>query len=88
MNHTATLERMASDPASAQKLTPRVKDDAAMLKAAANLTRDLNAPNSRIYWTDMDSRSPVEAHQQCFRLIVGVMRRDNRVERALVRPSS
>jgi len=53
MNHTATLERMASDPASAQKLTPRVKDDAAMLKAAANLTRDLNVPNSRIYWTDM-----------------------------------
>lgn len=24
-----------------------------MLKAAANLTRDLNVPNSRIYWTDM-----------------------------------
>ena len=24
-----------------------------MLKAAANLTRDLNAPNSTVYWADM-----------------------------------
>src|SRR5205807_2702599 len=31
----------------------RVKDDAAMLKAAASLTRDLNTANSRIYWADM-----------------------------------
>ena len=31
----------------------RAKDDAAMLKAAANLTRDLNAPNDAIYWADM-----------------------------------
>ncbi|HWJ58400.1 MAG TPA: fatty acid desaturase [Sphingomicrobium sp.] len=28
-------------------------DDKAMLKAAANLTRDLNVPNRRIYWADM-----------------------------------
>ena len=28
-------------------------DDKAMLKAAANLTRDLNAPNARIYWADL-----------------------------------
>ena len=27
--------------------------DSAMLKAAANLTRDLNAPNPAIYWADM-----------------------------------
>ena len=31
----------------------RAKDDTAMLKAAANLTRDLNLPNSTIYWADM-----------------------------------
>ncbi len=29
------------------------RDDNAMLKAAANLTRDLNSPNALIYWTDM-----------------------------------
>ena len=28
-------------------------DDKAMLKAAANLTRDLNAPSARIYWVDL-----------------------------------
>jgi fatty acid desaturase len=28
-------------------------DDNAMLKSAANLTRDLNSPNPLIYWTDM-----------------------------------
>ena len=30
-----------------------VADDKAMLKAAANLTRDLNVPNSRIFWADL-----------------------------------
>jgi fatty acid desaturase len=40
-----------SDPASgAAKL--RVADDMAMIRAAAELTRDLNAPNPRIYWAD------------------------------------
>jgi fatty acid desaturase len=29
------------------------QDDAAMIKAAASLTRDLNAPSARIYWTDL-----------------------------------
>ena len=28
-------------------------DDKGMLKAAANLTRDLNAPSARIYWADL-----------------------------------
>ena len=32
---------------------PAPANDKAMLKAAANLTRDLNAPNTRIYWADM-----------------------------------
>lgn len=30
----------------------RVADDMAMIRAAAELTRDLNAPNPRIYWAD------------------------------------
>jgi hypothetical protein len=31
----------------------RPKDDKAMLRAAADLTRELNAPSRAIYWTDM-----------------------------------
>lgn len=31
----------------------RLGDDAAMIRAAADLTRDLNAPNPRIYWADL-----------------------------------
>jgi fatty acid desaturase len=42
---------MGSAPA--QRAPARAKDDAAMLKAAANLTRDLNVPNAGIYWVDM-----------------------------------
>lgn len=49
---TAILER-TTDAASAQRAPARARDDAAMLKAAASLTRDLNAPNGRIYWLDM-----------------------------------
>ncbi len=49
MTDTAILDR-TTDVARAPA---RVKDDAAMLKAAANLTRDLNVPNSAIYWADM-----------------------------------
>ena len=52
MSNTATLERSTA-AAPAQRASARAKDDAAMLKAAANLTRDLNAPNSKIYWADM-----------------------------------
>lgn len=37
--------------ASAERLR-RAPDDMAMIRAAAELTRDLNAPNPRIYWTD------------------------------------
>ena len=53
MTDTATLERNATDAAPQPHPPARVKDDATMLKAAANLTRDLNQPNSRIYWADM-----------------------------------
>ena len=52
MTSTATLER-TNDAASAQQASARAKDDGAMLKAAANLTRDLNVPKSAIYWADM-----------------------------------
>src|SRR5690242_14029090 len=52
MSNTATLERSTA-AASPQRAPAHAKDDAAMLKAAANLTRDLNVPNSAIYWVDM-----------------------------------
>jgi fatty acid desaturase len=52
MSDAVTLERHSAS-APAQRPSPRAKDDAAMLKAAANLTRGLNAPNSTIYWADM-----------------------------------
>ena len=53
MSHTATLERQRIDSAPARSAPARAKDDAAMLKAAASLTRDLNAPDARIYWADL-----------------------------------
>jgi fatty acid desaturase len=52
MTSIATLER-TNDAASKQRTSARAKDDAAMLKAAANLTRDLNMPKVGIYWADM-----------------------------------
>jgi len=53
MTQAATLERKRNRAAEIQPATARAKDDAAMLKAAASLTRDLNAPNDAIYWADM-----------------------------------
>jgi len=53
MNQTATLNRESISVAPGQRAPARHKDDAAMLKAAANLTRDLNVPSAGIYWTDM-----------------------------------
>lgn len=47
MTDIATLERTTG------AVPARAGDDATMLKAAANLTRDLNAPDARIYWVDM-----------------------------------
>ncbi|MDP9421534.1 MAG: fatty acid desaturase [Pseudomonadota bacterium] len=53
MSKTVTLERVsAAKPAGDALRAPRI-DDKAMLKVAANLTRDLNAPNRAIYWSDM-----------------------------------
>ena len=56
MTHpTATLERKRATAAPQQSSASRVKDkdDGAMLKAAADLTRELNMPNASIYWADM-----------------------------------
>jgi len=54
MTKTATLQRSTDAAApNGQRVPLRAKDDAAMLKAAANLTRDLNVPRSSIYWADM-----------------------------------
>jgi fatty acid desaturase len=40
-------------PAEARARPLRAGDDKEMLKAAANLTRDLNTPDARIYWADL-----------------------------------
>src|SRR5438309_7329430 len=53
MTQAATIERKRNRAAELQPATARATDDAAMLKAAASLTRDLNTANSRIYWADM-----------------------------------
>src|SRR6476659_6195060 len=53
MTQAATIERKRISAAESQPGMPRAKDDAAMLKAAASLTRDLNAPKDAIYWADM-----------------------------------
>jgi len=53
MTSTATLDRDRTSAATQPRGSLRAKDDTAMLKAAANLTRDLNVPGSSIYWADM-----------------------------------
>jgi fatty acid desaturase len=53
MTNAATLERTRAGAASQPPGAARARDDAAMLKAAASLTRDLNLPRSGIYWADM-----------------------------------
>ncbi len=52
MSHTDILSRNAAPPAPARGAA-RARDDKAMLKAAADLTRELNRPNPFIYWADM-----------------------------------
>jgi fatty acid desaturase len=52
MTETAILERTTT-AAPAQRAPARARDGAAMLKAAASLTRDLNQPNAAIYWADL-----------------------------------
>ena len=54
MNSSLRLDR-ASAPASVDARAPthRIADDKAMLRTAAELTRELNAPRPAIYWTDL-----------------------------------
>lgn len=52
MSRTAILERDSRAPASALEAV-RARDDKAMLKAAADLTRDLNSASPSIYWADL-----------------------------------
>ncbi|MGN6155151.1 MAG: fatty acid desaturase family protein [Sphingomicrobium sp.] len=52
MSIANTLERNSGAPATACDAV-RARDDKAMLKAAADLTRDLNSPSAAIYWTDL-----------------------------------
>ena len=52
MSTTATLERSASDAARTQRAAAHA-DDKAMLKAAADLTRDLNVARPAVYWADL-----------------------------------
>ena len=54
MTRTAALDRaLRRDMPPLATAAARGGDDKAMLKAAANLTRDLNVPNAFIYWGDM-----------------------------------
>lgn len=53
---TIAMNRRAApavEPAAARAAAPKIADDMAMLRTAAELSRDLHAPNPRIYWTDM-----------------------------------
>jgi fatty acid desaturase len=55
MSDMVILERSAGGAGDAigRPAQRRVADDKAMLRAAANLTRDLNVPRAAIYWTDL-----------------------------------
>ncbi len=49
--NTIALDRTPAVAAKAARVP--IADDRAMLKAAAELTRDLNAPRPRVYWSDL-----------------------------------
>ncbi|MBX9813365.1 MAG: fatty acid desaturase [Sphingomonas sp.] len=49
----ATTFTFARQQAFARVARARIVDDMTMLRAAAELTRDLNTPNPRHYWTDL-----------------------------------
>jgi fatty acid desaturase len=53
MNHSNALDfREAAAPV-APVAKPRIADDKAMLRAAAEIARDLHMPSKAIFWTDM-----------------------------------
>jgi len=53
MNQPVALSRETALASSGEAARPPRGDDKAMLKAAANLTRDLNVARPAIYWADM-----------------------------------
>ncbi len=53
MTKTATLERALTRETTPAPAAVRRGDDKTMLRAAADLTRDLNVPKPIIYWADM-----------------------------------
>lgn len=53
MDTSLTLDRRETIAAAAAAARARVADDKAMLKAAAELSRDISAPRPAVYWTDM-----------------------------------
>ncbi|MEO5865566.1 MAG: fatty acid desaturase [Sphingomonas sp.] len=55
MDHSIALERPLAEArvASGTRTRERIADDMAMLRTAAELTRELNAPKPAIYWGDM-----------------------------------
>lgn len=48
-------DRLGVPPAPTIAKTPKsaIADDMAMIRAASDLTRDLNAPSARVYWSDL-----------------------------------
>ena len=53
METSLRLDRAAAADAAPRAPKPPIADDKAMLRAAADLTRDLNAAKPAIYWTDL-----------------------------------
>ena len=74
MTKTATLKSASTrEMASAPAAGAHPGDDKAMLKAAANLTRDLNVPKPAIYWVDMIG-SALLGYAGLFAAMAGVTR--------------
>jgi len=50
---TIELQRSSGDTSRREPSLAPASDDKAMLKAAADLTRDLNSADPKIYWADL-----------------------------------
>lgn len=53
MDSSLTLSRAPAAGAAPRAARPRIADDKAMLRTAAEMTRDLIAPRPRVYWADL-----------------------------------
>ena len=87
--HRAAKHRRAAGPA--QPARAPASDDKAMLKAAADLTRDLNVARPAIYWADMIGSAllgyagAVRGHASSVRPLVAIAAGDRRGPGALPR---